>query len=464
MVFFVDGLDLTRLDAGIAAGELPNIAERFARGGVRVRHAIASMPSNTYPNTVSLLTGQFPGHHGILGNRWYDHASRRFEHYTSPGTFRNANDHFDDPTLFEMLDDRLTIAVQLHTRRGATVTIDRSLTGGYRWLFGGYESFDRRPAKYLTRIARIANRRRRWPSLIVNYFPGVDEIGHRCGPDSQEYRSALRNVDQQIGYITASLEQAGLADFTYFVLVSDHGHVAHDPSTFLDVADFLHDRPGAIVLNGAFRRCAIHLTGPTSSSSSQPNLAAQLAQHPAVELAVYPIETDRVGIVSAHGAAAIQRRCDASGASAYRLNSTEGDPLDILDDPTLRAFVAGGWHSSQEWLAATAAESYPDFVPQVVEMFDSRRAGDIVLFASQRGTFELNGKGGHGSCLASDMNVPMFFSGPGLPRGGRIEYARSLDLTPTVLDLLGVPLPPSAGPMDGISIAERLRNAATTTQ
>ena len=61
------------------------------------------------------------------------------------------------------------------------------------------------------------------------------------------------------------------------------------------------------------------------------------------------------------------------------------------------------------------------------------------------------------------MRVPMFFSGPGLPRGGRIEYARSLDLTPTVLELLGKPLPSRAGPMDGISIAEPLRNAATTT-
>ena len=153
VVFFVDGLDVGRLDAMLAKGALPNIAERFVHGGVRVRHAIASMPSNTYPNTVSLLTGQFPGHHGILGNRWFDRCSGQLAHYTTARTFRNVNEHFDDATLFEMLDGRLTVAVQLHTRRGATVAIDRSLTGGYRWLFGNYESFDRRPAKYLTRIA-----------------------------------------------------------------------------------------------------------------------------------------------------------------------------------------------------------------------------------------------------------------------------------------------------------------------
>ena len=124
VIFFVDGLDLTRLDAGITAGELPNIAERFIRGGVRVTNAIASMPSNTYPNTVSLLTGQFPGHHGILGNRWFDRYEARIERYTTAITFQNANEHFRAATLFEMLSDRLTVAVQLHTRRGATVALD----------------------------------------------------------------------------------------------------------------------------------------------------------------------------------------------------------------------------------------------------------------------------------------------------------------------------------------------------
>ena len=121
VIFFVDGLDIGVLDAMLVAGELPNIDERFVRGGVRVEHAVASMPSNTYPNTVSLLTGQFPGHHGILGNRWFDRSTGQLEHYTSAGTFRNANEHFDDATVFEMLGGRLTVAVQLHTRRGASV-------------------------------------------------------------------------------------------------------------------------------------------------------------------------------------------------------------------------------------------------------------------------------------------------------------------------------------------------------
>ena len=493
MVFFVDGLDVGRLDAMLAEGKLPNIAERFVRGGVRVNHAIASMPSITYPNTVSLLTGQFPGHHGVLGNRWYDRRSLTIERYTTLQRFQNANRHFRAATLFEMLPNQLTIAVQLHTRRGATVAIDELARGGLLWLLGKYEQFDRRPAAQLPRIARIANRARRWPTLIVNYFPGVDEIGHRFGPDSDEYESSVRNIDEQIGRIFSALQQAGLADSTYFILVSDHGHVAHDPAIYLDVGEWLRERFGlrvyeddldkrdfahrfatldrydAVVLSGAYRHAAIHLRGPSGwHVSPDPHTIAaiatsQLRRHPAVELVAVREAVDRVRVTSAVGSASIERRADRNGMNEYRLVAVQGDPLAMSHAAAFADLVTTGWHTSREWLAATAATRYPDFIPQIVEMFDSNRAGDIVLFASDRGTFELNGKGGHGSCLADDMNVPMFFAGPGLPRGGRIEYARSVDLTPTVLELLGKPLPSRAGPMDGISIAERLRNAATTT-
>jgi predicted AlkP superfamily pyrophosphatase or phosphodiesterase len=69
IIFLVDGMDLTRLEELLAAGELPNIQHRFVEGGVRVRDAMSSLPSVTYPNCTSVITGLFPGHHGIMGRR-----------------------------------------------------------------------------------------------------------------------------------------------------------------------------------------------------------------------------------------------------------------------------------------------------------------------------------------------------------------------------------------------------------
>src|SRR5512147_201956 len=71
VVFFPDGMDRQRMEELVAAGRLPNIHKRFFEGGVRVRHAFSSLPSITYPNCSSLITGRFPGHHGVLGNSWF---------------------------------------------------------------------------------------------------------------------------------------------------------------------------------------------------------------------------------------------------------------------------------------------------------------------------------------------------------------------------------------------------------
>lgn len=507
IVFFVDGLDPRVVDALMARGELPNIKRVFADGGVRVRNAIAAMPSNTYPNTVTLLTGQFPGHHGILGNRWFDRRTLEIEGYTTAGTFRNSNVHFRDATIFEMLADRLTVAVQLHTRRGATVQIDNSISAGLLWLFGQWISYDRRSGRAFEQVVDLANESGRWPTLVVHYFPGVDEIGHRFGTDSGRYLAAVRNVDAQIGRVAAALNDLGLSDSTYLVLVSDHGHQTHDRDVYFDVKAWVRERCGlrlfdgtthdpkyarryrlidkhdAIVMNGAYRRSAIHLRGrdgwdqsPTIEQIERVIAPAYYAprekdregelvtilDHPAVEILAYREGEDAVRIRSRTGDATIERSRDKSGGSRYRVLVHSGDPLRIGDDGTLRSFVQAGWHSSRDWLAATAAARYPDFVPQVVEMFDSPRAGDIVLFGSDHATFYDHEVSGHGSCLAADMRVITFYAGPGIPAGTSINHARNTDLLPTLLDLLGESERlDDFPPIDGVSVADALRNASS---
>jgi arylsulfatase A-like enzyme len=39
------------------------------------------------------------------------------------------------------------------------------------------------------------------------------------------------------------------------------------------------------------------------------------------------------------------------------------------------------------------------------------------------------------------MHVPMVIAGPGVPSGKRIPAARTVDLVPTILTLLGKPVP-----------------------
>jgi hypothetical protein len=145
----------------------------------------------------------------------------------------------------------------------------------------------------------------------------------------------------------------------------------------------------------------------------------------------------------------------------YRLTQRQGAPLGYDGQADeLAGFIDAGWHSSREWLQATAETSHPDFVPQAVDMFDSPRTGDVVVFAAKGWDFSTGQQGAHGSCLARDMRILMYFAGPDLPRGAAIKYARLVDLAPTIVGLLGEAHRLERVPwMDGINLADELKAA-----
>jgi hypothetical protein len=45
----------------------------------------------------------------------------------------------------------------------------------------------------------------------------------------------------------------------------------------------------------------------------------------------------------------------------------------------------------------------------------------------------------HGTCCRYDRQVPLIFTGPGVPSGATDEAARTVDMAPTLATLAGVP-------------------------
>lgn len=507
VIFFVDGMDQDRFEHLVGQGMLPNMEKRFVRGGVRVDNAIACLPSITYANAVSLLTGRFPGHHGVLGNRWFDRRTLICRNYATAATYRSVNDDFHSPTIFEILADQFTVNVQCHTRRGALRTIDNLVFSGINWAFGTYTEVDKNVGLCIKRVGQSANRVRRWPTVLLNYFPAVDEVGHWHGSHSAEYARAVCVVDTAIGQIIDAIEEAGLADSTYFVLMTDHGHIQTGSGRTFDLVRWLGkqchlkirrahissedyveqfarlDPYDAVVICGADRRVVIHLRGEDGwvglaspevvqhvlnpHGSDAEGDAQPLHELPGVALVCTRAGPGRVNVISRRGTAVVERQGYGQDAR-FRLvtapDDQQADPLEYQEFPELASFVDMGWHTSREWLAATVRTDYPDFVPQVVEMFDSPRAGDVVVFAAADWSFDATFRGGHGSCVAADMHVPMFFAGPDLAAGGRVHHARLVDIMPTVLELLGEQHRLARiDSIDGVSIASELKSATPQT-
>lgn len=166
---------------------------------------------------------------------------------------------------------------------------------------------------------------------------------------------------------------------------------------------------------------------------------------------------DRARLLTRDGSVIVERFI-REGESHYRMTEVEGDPLGYGKVPELKDFLAADGHPSRAWLAATARLECPDVVAQAVELFDSPRTGDVVLMAADGWAFYKGERGGHGSISQRDMRLPMYFTGPDLPRGASIPHARLVDFTPTVLGLLGEQDRLQNYPsLDGMNLADELR-------
>lgn len=509
IVFFADGLRADILHKLADEGRLPNIKHNLIDRGCSVENAITSLPSITYAVTASMQTGKFPGHHHITGNKWFDRFTGKYQDYTYIRTYRQIDSDIKATTIFEALYDKYTITIQTACRRGVSRPIDNWASSGIEWFFGLIKQVDELVAIRFELISQCSNKTGIWPAYIFAYFPAIDEIGHRYSSNSKEYIDAVINFDKQIGKICKSLKQAGLLESTYLILISDHGHVPAQredywlasayfgkklkipliDSMFLENEfscrrlEYLKNYRMVTVTDGN-RIISCHIRTKDSwqempENSEEvinffkkygvENITEELLGIPAIDLIAIRNGQNSVKIFTKKGSAVILRK-EYNGQKLYQyipgqylkdqykgyceIKSMTGDHDNPLDYP--EELCDGRPRSSEDWLYLTCESRYPDFVPQIVEYFDSPRAGDMVIFAAEGYDFSERDLGGHGSVLRADMRIPFIIAGPGIEKK-TIKTARIVDLAPTILDLLGLKERIRLlRPLDGISIKDRI--------
>ncbi len=502
LVIWIDGVGRDEFDGLQRAGRLPNITRYLIDRGVRVRAAVGSYPTITYANNVSFHTGLLPGHHGVVGNKWFDRHRLVFQDYNFIKSYRQVDGDFTAPTVHELLAGELTASILTPVRRGAGRNIDNWASAGISWYFGLHANVNRLTTARFELIADVANRSGRWPAFILAYFVTPDTLGHAHGASDRRYTEMILDVDRQVGHICQAYERAGLLERTYLTLVSDHGFV--DTPRHCDVAEFFRKRlkvptrsalygqdvplekrlahfAGArvVVAAGGNRRCSIHLRAgehwwqrPTAEQidrfacaggAPRRSLPAVLAELPGTQLVMVRRGPDSVRVQDRCGTGVIDR-IRRQGRKLYRYRVIEGtDPLGHASVGEAAALMDGGHHDAEAWLRATLQTPHPDAVVQLVELNDSVRNGDVTLFAHAGWDFAPGDRGGHGGLLRQEILVPWIWAGPDLPAGTSIAAARTVDLMPTILHLIGRGEAAPAG-LDGRSIAEELRRAGGAEQ
>jgi predicted AlkP superfamily pyrophosphatase or phosphodiesterase len=207
----------------------PNLRSLMARG-VRAEGLIPSFPSKTFPNFYTIVTGLYPGHHGIVANTIKDPKTERRLSMSN-------RDEVGDPMWWG--GEPIWVGVQRAMQAAASmfwVGSETPIHGMHPRFWKAYDEGVRGNERVDQVLAwldlPVADR----PTFITVYFEDPDTAGHDHGPDSPEVREAIMRTDAYLGRLLQGLDARGLEDRVNLVVVSDHGmaEVNNDRVVVLD--------------------------------------------------------------------------------------------------------------------------------------------------------------------------------------------------------------------------------------
>lgn len=404
----------------------PNLA-RFADEGVFFENHHPVFPSVTRVNAASMVTGRQPGGHGLAANVMVarDFDPRRVFSALEP-TLEELRRETGNALLAPTLADILAahgleyVAVGVGTSGnayvhnpnadasgGATIhpdfTLPRGLAARIESRFGAWRPeslpntarFDRAISVFTEYVLA-----ERMPAVSLIWSSEPDKSQHAAGVGSEMSDRAVREADAGFGRVLNWLDARGAAADADILVLSDHGY-----STIQEVVDV--------------------------------EWYARDAGFGADEVLVAP-----------NGGCVLFYARDADAA---------------------RRLAA--WLMGKAWCGALlVSETIGEVegaLPLSLAGGEGRRAPDVIMSfgwdsrpnaTGYRGFSHASGGapglGQHGSMSRHDMNNVMLARGPSFARGARVASPTgNADVAPTVLHLLGLPIPPD---MDGRAVTEAL--------
>jgi predicted AlkP superfamily pyrophosphatase or phosphodiesterase len=251
--------------------------------------------------------------------------------------------------------------------------------------------------------------------LLAISLSATDAIGHEYGPDSRELHDQILRLDLALGRFLDSLYARFPADKVIVALTADHGVTSFPEMIAGDSIKAKQLRVDLAPVLAEVRSALNKRNWPANSIVQEGGLvifSRPLMQNGALR--------DTIATMFAEGARKIP--------GVERVDLVRDLPKgDSVNDPITR-----------RWLHALP----PDVpVPVVVTL------KDMHVFGNTRSAT-------HGSPRDRDAHVPIIFMGPPFKQGRYNEFARTVDIAPTLAHVLGI-LPTE--PLDGHVLRSALK-------
>jgi predicted AlkP superfamily pyrophosphatase or phosphodiesterase len=408
------------------------VIRRLAAEGVRADAMMPSMPTVTWPNHTTLVTGVTPARHGVLGNSVLERSDGSIVPLVVDPLF-NKDELVKVPTVYDLAKKAglKTAALLWPASRGAT-TLDWTVpdvgtlahvkqfatpsllrefsVAGIPWEkqeeWWNTEQIQERDRMFVQMSSLVL--RQHSPHLLLMHFVELDHAQHRFGPRSSQAYAALKNQDDCVGEFWRTLQQTCPQRATLLV-VSDHGFISYSQRIMPNV---LLRREGLLTTLGS------KITGASVRALAQGGSCF-----------IYVLDQ--------------ARRAELVTSTAQLFREVEGIELVL----TVKDFAAHGLpdpaqNPSMADIVLSAKSGYS---------FVDLAAGDAVVtppFAPS--------KGSHGSDAAqADMQATFVAWGKGIKQGAKPGMIKNTSVAPTLAALLGFRMADTDGPALDIILAPK---------
>jgi predicted AlkP superfamily pyrophosphatase or phosphodiesterase len=195
---------------------LPNFRRVIARG-VRAQALRPVFPAITFPNHYSLVTGLYPGHHGIVENSFFDPVRNAAYSFRNEATVTDGTWYGGEPIWVTGESQGMVTACFFWPGSEAAI---RGVRPTFWNKYDGTVSNANRVATVLDWL-RLPDTRR--PHLITLYFSDIDSASHRGPVDGPDVEKAVMAMDAALGTLLDGIEALPNRDRVILLLTSDHG-------------------------------------------------------------------------------------------------------------------------------------------------------------------------------------------------------------------------------------------------
>ena len=412
---------------------------KLAQSGATFRNNHSVYPSATIVNGTAIITGDYPNRDGILANRVYrvELDGRKSVDVENAAVVRKADEleagkYVAVPTIAELLHQRGE-RTAIATAKTVGLLFDRHADSHGQNIFAG-ESISPDAISPITKSLGVfppatqPAARDAWttkaltdflwhdsvPIFSLLWLSEPDDTQHKTAPGDPAAMAAIKSSDQNLGRVLEALDRHHVTSTTDVFVVSDHGFstIAHEIELpkILNTAGFdastefaSEAKPGQIMLVGNGGTVLFYVIGHDVAITKR--------------LVEFLQQSDFAGVI-------------------FTREPMEGtftlDQAKIDNEYAADVVMAFRWHEEKNQFG----------VPGMIDADWQRAAG----------------KGTHATLSRFDMHNTLIAAGPDFEKGLTSDLpSGNVDLTPTILSLLGIKTAPS---MDGRVLSEAMQSKA----